>query len=168
MLEFSQNALPGDPLFILKRVTEKGMAVFISEEGQPKRNMELANRRLEELNEIAEKNEVKKLAPAINEYQASVSAAAKRLVKVERINKDIVAQAKKLEENKEKVEGVLATKIDTEEYDNALAGLVENEIKDLEERTLTDEQKEMLDEARVDLEAGNYAEALIKILNLSE
>ena len=167
LFEFSQTALPGEPLYPLKRISEKAQAIFVSQEEQPKLNLELANKRLEELSEIVEKNEVKKLAPAITEFQANAVLAAKNLAKVKKIDKEIVAQTKKLEENKERVEEILATKIEIEEYDNALAKLVEREIKDLESRSLTEEQQELLTEAKEDFEAGNYSEALVKILNLS-
>lgn len=168
LFEFSQGALPGEPLYPLKRISERGRAIFVSETEQPKLNLKFANERLEELSQIAQNNEVKKLAPAINEFQADVSKAAKNLVKVKKVDKEIVAQTKKLEENKEKVEKVLATKIETEEYDKALAQLVERLIQELEENTLTEEGQEILIEAKGDFETRNYSEALIKILDLSQ
>jgi len=165
---FSQNSLPGDLLYPIKKITERSQAVFVSEEELPKYNLEIANKRLEELNEIAQTNQVKKLAPAISEFQANISEAAKSLAKVKGQDVEkIVAQTKKLEENKKKVENVLATKIETEEYDDALAQLVESQIKDLEERTLTEEQMKILAEAKELYQAGNFAEALEKILLLS-
>jgi len=165
---FSQNSLPGDLLYPIRQITERSQAVFVSEEELPKYNLEIANKRLDELNEIAQTNQVKKLAPAISEFQANISEAAKSLAKVKGQDVEkIVAQTKKLEENKKKVENVLATKIETEEYDDALAQLVESQIKDLEERTLTEEQMKILAEAKELYQAGNFAEALEKILLLS-
>ena len=165
---FSQNSLPGDLLYPIKKITERSQAVFVSEEELPKYNLEIANKRLDELNEIAQTNQVKKLAPAISEFQANISEAAKSLAKVKGQDVEkIVAQTKKLEENKKKVENVLATKIETEEYDDALAQLVESQIKDLEERTLTEEQMKILAEAKELYQAGNFAEALERILLLS-
>ncbi len=41
-------------------------------------------------------------------------------------------------------------------------------IEDLETRSLTEEQEKLLVEAQEDFENGNYSEALIKILNLSQ
>jgi len=169
VFSFAQNSLPGDILYSIKKITEKSQAVFVSEKELPKYNLEIANKRLDELNEIAQTNQVKKLAPAISEFQANISEAAKSLatVKGQDVEK-IVAQTKKLEENKQKAEKVLATKIETEEYDNALAQIVESQIKDLGERTLTEEQMKILAEAKTDFSAGNYSDALIKILILSQ
>lgn len=172
VLEFSQKALPGDIFYPLKRITEKTQTIiiskFISDEQKSRNNLELANKRLDELNEIAKSNETKKLSPAITEFKITVSAAAKDLGKVKKVNKEILAQTQKLEENKAKVENLLATKIETEEYDNALSQLVEREIEDLESRTLSQEQEAVLLKAKEDFEAGNYSEALIKILDLSQ
>jgi hypothetical protein len=168
LFEFSQSALPGEPLYFVKRASEKAVASFTPQEQKSRVNLESANKRLEELNQIAQNNEVKKLAPAMNEFQANVSEAAKNLANVKKVDQGLIAQTQKLEENKEKVEKVLATKIETEEYDNALSQLVEREIQDLEERTLNEEQTATLQEAKADFEVGNYSEALIKILSLSQ
>jgi len=168
LFEFSQSAFPGEPLYFIKRASEKAVVSFTSQEQKSKVNLESANKRLEELNQIVQNNEVKKLAPTMSEFQANVSEAAKNLVNVKKVDEGLVAQTQKLEENKEKVEKVLATKIETEEYDNALSRLVEREIQDLRERTLNEEQTVTLQEAKADFEVGNYSEALIKILSLSQ
>jgi len=165
---FAQNSLPGDILYPIKKITEKSQAVFVSEKELPKYNLEIANKRLDELNEIAQTNQVKKLASAISEFQTNMSEAAKSLAKVKGQDVEkIVAQTKKLEENKKKVENVLATKIETEEFDSALSQLVEREIKTLESQTLTEEDESLFEEAKADFSAGNYSQALEKILILS-
>jgi len=169
VFSFAQNSLPGDILYSLKKLTEKSQAVFVSKEELPKYNLEIANKRLDELTEIAQTNQVKKLASAISEFQVNMSEAAKSLAKVKGgvdVEK-IVAQTKKLEENKQKIEEVLATKIETEKFDDALSQLVEREIKELESQTLTEEQKLLFEEAKADFSAGNYSQALEKILILS-
>jgi len=168
IFQFSQGALPGESLYYFKKIVERGQMILCSEEERPRVNLELANKRLEELSQIAEKNEVKKLAPAMDEFQAKVSEAAQNLTKVKKINKEIVVQIQKLEENEQKIEEVLATKIETEEYDDALAQLVEREILEMEEKTLTSEDELLLEKAREDFENGYFSEALVKILDLSQ
>jgi hypothetical protein len=167
VFSLAQNSLPGDVLYQIKKITEKSQAVFVSEEELPKYNLEIANKRLEELTKIAQTNQVQKMAPAIEEFQANVSETAKNLAKVKKVDEEIVENTRKLEENKEKVEKVLATKIETAEYDRALAQLVESQIEDLEGGTLTEVQQEILKEAKEDFETGNCSQALEKILILS-
>jgi len=166
LFEVSRSSLPGDPLYLLKRAVEKTRTVFVSNENKPKLDLELANRRLEELKEIAQTNQVKKLAPAINEFHSDISKAAKNLKKIEvstsspEVMKEIVDQTKKLKENKEKVERILATKIETKEYDVALSGLVNNLIRDLEKRTLTHQEEDILKQMKELYNEKKYSQAL--------
>jgi hypothetical protein len=165
---FAQISVPGDILYPVKRVGEKSQALFVPEEELPGYNLGKANKRLEELTKIAQSNQVKKLAPAISEFQANVSEAAENLKTVKDPNvKEIITEARKLEENKEKVESLGVAIGETEELDNALADLVEREIENLETGSLTEQQEELLERAKEDFEAGDYNQALEKILFLS-
>jgi hypothetical protein len=167
LLQFSQNALPGEMLFKLKKITEKSQTILSSEEERSALSLLLANKRLMELETITQENQVQKLAPAVNEFKLEVAEAAKNLANVKKISEEIVVQTKKLEENKAKIEQALATKIETEEFDNILAQLVEREINDLENRTLNEEDLQILQQAKEFFEKQEYSESLIKILELS-
>jgi len=167
LFQFSQNALPGELLFQLRKITEKAQTMFTSEQERPTLSLFLANQRLMDLATIAEEDQVQKLAPAVNEFKLETVEAAKNLATITEVNEEIIVQVKQLEENKEKIEQVLATKIDTEEYDNAVAQIVEREILALEENTLTEEEQEILKGIKEYFENGEYSEALIGILNLS-
>lgn len=168
---FAQNSLPGDYLFPLKKITEKTRAVFVSEADQPKVQLEFANKRLEELTEIAKTNQVTKLAPAIDEFQANVSEAAKKLVEIKEpektreAGKAVVAEIKKLEENKKKVESLGVVVGENKEIRDAMCQLTKREIKNL--GTLTEKQKELLAEAQEYLKEGKCSLAFEKILLLS-
>lgn len=164
---FAQNALPGDFLYTFKKASEKGQAVFVSETDKPKAQLELANKRLEELAEIAATHQTSKLASALNEVQASVIQAAENLKAPKKITKEIVEQTKKIEENKQKIEALGILIGETKELDNALAQLVEREIKDLESRTLSEEKAELLEQAKEDYTAGNFSAALEKVWLIS-
>ena len=164
IFSLAQNSLPGDFLYSIKKITEKGQAVFVSEEEKPAFQLKLANERLEELTKAPARN----LAPTLSEFQASVFQAAKEIVEAEKPNiKEIVQQTKKLEENKQKVETLGVVVGETEVLDTALAQLVEREIGDLETQTLPEKQQELLEKAKEDFEVGNYNQALEKILILS-
>ena len=165
VFSFAQNSLPGDILYSIKKITEKSQAVFVSEKELPKYNLEIANKRLDELNEIAQTNQVKKLAPAISEFQANMSEAAKSLatVKGQDVEK-IVAQTKKLEENTKKVEEVLATKILSQETEESLISFYKTQaemlINDLGNQTLTEEKEEILNQMKKLFEEEKYLETL--------
>jgi len=134
----------------------------------------LANKRLEELTKIAETNQVKKIAPALEEYQASVAEVTKKLVKVTATTSDPVVirelaeRTQELEKNKEKLEqtyGIAGLEI--KEGSNPMKVLVEWLINDLEKRTLTEEQSLLFETAKKDYEAGEFNESLEKLLILS-
>jgi hypothetical protein len=171
---FAQNALPGDFLYSFKKLTEKSQTIFLSETERPKVQLELTNKRLEELAKIAQTNQTQKLAPAINEFQASTVEAAKNLTKVAKseknpkIVKEVVFQTQKLEEQKKNIEALGIVVGESEELNSALKELVEGEIKDIENRSLSQEQKKILESAKSDFESGEYSEALTKIIALSQ
>lgn len=168
----AQNSLPGDFLFPLKKITEKTRAVFISESEEPNIDLELANKRLEEIYKIAQQNEVKKLAPAIEEYQRTVQKATKKISKIAATTsdpstiKEIAKKTQTLEKNKEILEKTFGIAGLEAEEANPTKVLIEWLIKDLSQRTLTEEQELIFEEAKKDFENENYSEALIKIQNM--
>lgn len=169
LLAVSQNALPGDTLYPVKKLTEKSQAYFVSKDKLAEVQLGMANRRLEDLNKIAQTSQTNKLIPALAEYQASISEAVKNLAQVKKTDiKEIVQQTKKLEENKQKAEALGVVIGGTNELNSALATLADREIKDLESRMLNEAQQELLAEAKENFEAGNYSQALEKILQATQ
>ena len=164
-----QDSLPGDLLYSVKKVAEQGQAKFlVSEQDIVHYKLEMANKRLVELTKIAEVNQVKKLAPAIAEFQANVAEAADNLIKAKDFNiKEIVADTQKLEENKAKIEALGIVIGETKDFDNAMKQLVERELEGIEEQVLGESQDQALIQIRQDYEAGNYSQALEGILFLS-
>jgi hypothetical protein len=164
----AQNSLPGDPFFALKKITEKSAMALTSDINIPTAQLQLVNKRLDELNTIAKTNQMKKLAVAIQEFQANISQAADDLVNAKNVNvKEVVLETKKIKETKEQVESLGVVVGNTDNLDNALLQLIERELKDLEMRSLTDSQKEIFKSAVSDFNAGNYSESLEKIWSLS-
>jgi soluble cytochrome b562 len=164
---FAQNALPGDLLFSLKKITEKTGAIFVSREEQPKAQLELANERLEELTKIAETNQVRKLAPAIEEYQASISQAAKatsQITKPQEVKK-IAPEIKKMEEGIQNLRSY-GVEIDDSEKEDLYKPIVEVLLKDLEDKTLTEDQKTILAEAKESYNLGDYSNALLILMEI--
>jgi hypothetical protein len=164
----SFTSLPGEPFYLIKKLVERGQTVFVPEEERPKLELELANKRLEELSKIAEKNDVKKLAPAINEAKESVAQATKNLVKSKKVDKEIVQKTLELEKKKQEVEKVLGTKILDEETENSTKIFIRDQIEYFESRTLTDEQKQILEKAKVYFEKGDFAKVLELLLTIGQ
>ena len=111
----------------------------------------------------------------MQEYQASVVQAAKDLAKASATTSDsavikkIAVQAQKLEEAKERLEKTYGIAgLEAQEGANPTKLIVEWLIKDLRERTLTEEQENLFGQAQQDYSEGNYSVALVKILQLSE
>ena len=175
ILILSQDSLPGDSLFILKRAMEKSQTLFVSQDNIAQVNLETANKRLDELTKIAKSNQVKKIAPALQEYQSSLAEAAKNLIKAAAttsdsiVIKNIALETQKLEENRAKLERIYGIAgLEAKEGENPTQLVAEWLIKDLEKRTLTDEQSLLFAEAKNDYENNDYNLTLEKILKLSE
>jgi chaperonin cofactor prefoldin len=165
---FSQNAVPGELLFAFKKATEAAQTAFISQDAQLKNRLELANKRLEELNKIAEENQSKKLAPAIEEYQASISKAAKvasNITKPEEARK-LVPEIKKLEGNLQNLKSYGVEVSNIENTENIYKPVVDVLLKDLENRTLTEEQQKLLTQAQETYETGNYPDTLTVLMQI--
>lgn len=167
-LGFAQTSVPGDLLYSLRKATENVQKAFVAEEDF---NIKNTNRRLDDLAKIAQTNSAKNLAPAINEYKASILEVAKSLTKAEENKKnikEIVKEVQKIEERTAKIKSLGIEIGGNEELDLALVKLISSEIKDLENRILTEEQFKLLEEVKKDVEEGNYAKALEKVLILTQ
>jgi len=169
LAEFSQGALPGDPLYSLKRISERTQSVFVSKEEQPKLQLELTNKRLEELNKVAEANQVKRLAPALNEFETTKIAAKKEVVnsiknksekEATKVAKDIASKLNEVNENEKKVYATLNIESTGGVEQTAEKAVVEILIKDAKNSTLTEEQKADLVKVEEYYKSGDYQEAL--------
>ena len=163
LLGFAQNSLPGDPLYSIKKITERAQTVFVAEEDLPRVQLELADKRLEELARVAQENRVKNLSSAINETKASISEANKNLAKA-----SSPAEVKKIvdeiEEKAQVINQTLGVAFGEEEIgelrQNSDKLYAEYLISDLETRTLTEEKAKILEEMEKLFEEGKYSEAL--------
>ena len=177
---FAQYTVPGDFLFSVKKITETVQVGISSAEEKPKIRLQLANKRLEELSQIAQRNEVNNLGPAIEEFQANISEAVHDLTVMDisvtssdpMVLKELADETEKLAENKEKVERVLGTAVgDTEELENILTQLEKKTaaylIEDLQARALSEKDRDLLEQAKEYFKSGEYSLALEKLWWLS-
>lgn len=179
LFSFAQTSLPGDFLYSLKKAGEKSQSFFVSEDHAIDYDLKIANKRLGELAEIAETNKIDKLASAIREVQQTMPQTTENLKKIIESEKDIesirgiVRETDKLEEQRQGIKalGIVLDRSQEEELEKTAqqlrAELVEREIKDLEKRTLTEEQEKILKSIKQDFEDNNYSQALDKIYFLS-
>lgn len=164
---FSGNSLPGDWLYPVRKITEMTKEMFLPKEEQTKFAFEIANKRLDDLTKIAQTNSTKNLAPAIDEVQTSVSRVAKNLseLKPETV-KSVIKDVKDIEQKTETIKSLGVEIGENVELDSALVKQIKIQVDDLEKSTLTEEQSKSLGEIKTDIESGNFAEALEKILLL--
>ena len=167
---FARNSLPGDLLYPIKKITEQTQKPFVPEK---EFNIKIVNNRLDDLASVAQSNSTKNLAPAINEYKASVSEVAKNLVKDETKKnpnelKKIVKEVQSIEKKTAEMESLGMVIGENIELDSALVQLIKLQVDDLEKRTLTSEQAESIGDIKADIEAGKYSDALEKVLNITK
>ena len=175
MFGFAQYTVPGDMLFSVRKMTEQSQA-FMSQENQLKSNLEVASKRLDDLTQIVKDKKIQNIAPAIREFQASISEATKNLIdNVNQKNpqsiKEIAIQVKKIEDNKKELQtyGVdLQATQESKDLNDALAPLVQHEIDDLEKTTLTEDQQKITQEVKDLYTDGKYSDALEKIFTINK
>jgi len=166
---FAQFSLPGHPLYPIKKITERAKSYFVPEKEKPAYQLELVQKRLEELKILAEKNETTKLPSAFKEVKETASQATKNLVKSKTIDPKVIEKSVEVAKIKKEIENkVLATNLGIEEKENPIKAMVEIIISDFEGRSLTKEQKEIFEKAKLNYQQGNFEEALILLQNLSE
>ena len=186
----SQISLPGDALHPVKKITETTHETIVKQEDKSEFYLALAGKRANELKEIVDTNQVKKLSPAIKEYQASLVKVTESLI--DAMTKDIepeqavvivqkTAELKQITEEMEQslgadigvgeMEGLEETTMAClrqgfETVDNRMAVVIAQQIQDYESRSLTEEQEKIFEEVKQFYEDKNYVGAFMKIRDL--
>ena len=167
--KISQNSLPGDALYPVRSVIEKATTG-----SDALASLEVAQRRLEDLKRVVEENKVKNLSQATQEFNLRVAEVSKGLLQLVENEPDKALQASRelvqLQKGKAQIEQILGAAIgkkETSKLTSATKILVEAELNDLVERTLTNEQEELLEEAIAAYQAEDYEAALEKIWMIS-
>jgi len=162
---FVNYTMPGDIFYPVKKIAEQTQQT----------PLQIAYNRSEDLVKVVKENKTQNLTPAITEYKASISDAVKNLTDTLAIGNDkksveeIINEVKKIQENQKQLETLGVNMGDTDEMselDSTLATIVENQIADLEETTLTEDQQTILVEIKDLYEQGKYSEALEAILQM--
>jgi hypothetical protein len=165
----AQASVPGDILYSVKKITEKGQSALLPADRKLAFEFKLVNERLNELNSIVNSNRTGKLASAVKEVNDSLNTVAGKL-KGEKVTKEIVKETGKINEVRNQIEEVLAIRISSDDTNQAFIDYykiaTEEIINDLRDRELNDEQIILLDKAVLLYEEGGYINALEVLLNI--
>lgn len=165
---FAQKSLPGDTLYLMKKTVERVQSVFVTEEELPMVQLELTNKRLEELAQVAKENRVENLPSAIDETRTSISEANKNLAKASSPAevKKIVDKIEKKAQTISQTLGVAFGEEELEELKQSSDRLyTEDLISVLESSTLTEEQEGVLSRMKELAGEEEYSQALILFHN---
>ncbi|MBU2540217.1 hypothetical protein KJ786_03590 [Patescibacteria group bacterium] len=166
---FAQYTVPGDLLFPMKKITEQSQSALLSLSDQSNYNLDIVNKRLGELAIIIKENKTNNIAPAVQEVKDGIAQAVKDISNSTNDFTNIATRVQKIQQTKREVEtlGVIMLQ-ESNNLNDALASLVENEIKVLSQlsdsETLTLEQEIRLVEVKAHYKKGEYMAALEKIL----
>ena len=161
-----QNSLPGDTLYPVKRATENIKSAFVKNDSSLA-SLETADTRVKELQQVAQTNQTSKLPVALQESNKALEKAASDISKkndkdnpqqTAKIMKKVIDINQSLNKTKSKLHipmpagKVLADRasqlVENSSSTQALAQIVEQEIKDKEQTALTPEGKKCLNSAK--------------------
>jgi hypothetical protein len=180
-LAAAQNALPGETLYPVKRATEKGVAMVLGRDKTPAANLQLAAKRLEEIDLISQKNLVKDLPAAFYEYKTAKAVAKKEVAALVKKNPDnagaIIKESsmamKDIRDKEKQVYGVLgldqnaSSSNDGSEAasDKIIAESLINYFK--KDAVLSQDQSQDLEQVKKFYDAGDYGRAVDYYLSSS-
>ncbi len=158
---FAVNTVPGDLLFPIKKIAEQSQAALTGQTGL-KNDVAVLSSRINDLAQVAKEGRTDNISSAINEINSNASELARSLknnpTKDLATLKDIATSLKTLAD----VPGTdLSQNSDVKDLYQAV---VQGQIADLQETTLTDDQNNILTQAEDLYNRGKYTDALEKIL----
>lgn len=159
------NSMPGDRLYAVKHAIENVKMSMKSGVAQSVAKVNQAEQRLTDLDNITKQseNQGNRLAAGISEVQKALSVASKELKNIPESQKaglveNIVSKISKIEKTTN------ASIIDNEssDYQEIYKLFIESEIKELtnNENNLTDEQKDLLSQAKESFDVHDYNKAV--------
>jgi len=164
---FVNYTMPGDMFYPVKKIVEQT---------QSQTTLQIAYNRSEDLVKVVKENKIQNITPAITEFKASISDAVKNLTNSlsnDNSKDSVVAvleEVKKIQKNQKELETLGISISGTEEMselDSVMAIIVEDQIADLELATLTEDQEQVLIDAKDLFEQKMYSESLEKILEIN-
>jgi hypothetical protein len=173
----AQTASPGEALYHVKRITEKGRMALTSQDNKQDFNLLLAHRRLDEVSNIVKKNEIEKLSLAVKELESMKSKIQKDFVQsieskpkeeVIKIARNFAPSVLEMEDKEDLLIGSLGVKVESELASSTAKNLAELLIEDYQERSLTENDQKKLVQAQEDFSKENYRSALRNVLEIGQ
>jgi len=162
------NSLPGRSVFLgIQKAITKNSPIVNSGNKDPKASLEQANQQLAVLLEKLTAGESQEnLAVVINNYKSTVSEAARNLAneKDQAKLKELVTEVKKLEDKEELMRSLGIQFEENYEKDLALVQLISEQVKILERKELSKENRARLLQVKDFAVNGYFVEALDLIL----
>ena len=170
------ESLPGDALYPLRTAAEQVSLRLSAVEERPFLEFDLAQQRLSDLKIVAERNSLKNLPAAIQEFEANALKVSEGFLQIVENQPKKALQASRqivqLQKEKSEVEQILGTKIGEEQEEeivkDAMRTLVEYEVAYLETRSLSEEQEQLFEDVKISIEEEDYITALEIIWTLSQ
>lgn len=177
----SQSALPGQPLYSVKKATERGLAIVTGQDKNPAANLLLAAKRLEEIDIISQKNLIKNLPAAFYEYKSAKAAAKKEVAAMVKQNpanagaivKEAGLAMKGIDEKEKQVYGVLGLEQNASSTSDVSEAVSDKEIVNSlidyfkKGAVLSEEQTNDLEQVKKLYGENNYGQAIDYYLNSS-
>lgn len=162
---FASRTMPGDLLFPIKKIAEQSQSALTGQTNL-RQDAAILNSRINDLARAAKQGKINNIPSAISEVDANASVLAKNLKDNPSVDsktiKDIAISLKTLAS----VPGTDLT--ENSAVKDLYQTVVENQIKDLQKTTLTDDQQEILKEAEDLYGREKYTDALEKILLINK
>lgn len=162
LIGFAEHTMPGDLLFPVKKIAEQSEAALI---GHPNSVARLS-KSISDLAQVAKEGRTGNIPSAISEVNANASQLAKDL------KNNLITDSETIEkiavglQTLAYVSGTdLSESMDIKDLYRVVA---QNQIADLEKATLTEEQEEILAEAKDLYEQEKYKQAFEKILMINK
>ena len=162
---FSLKSNPTEMLSSIKEAVEDSQMVFMSGEQKVNYNLNKASQQMDDLTKAVQEKDENKITPVLNDYKASISAAAQSLTSETDKNKikESVARVKELENKESLIQSLGVVLGENPDKDLALVKLISDQVKELEAmKDLSPENKR--NNVHVEGDKRNNAQMILNVL----
>lgn len=160
VIGFAQYTVPGDTLFPVKKLAEQSQANLLGSSAVAQ-NIATLNSRVQDLAQVTKSGKSDKVSSVVGEIKTNATELA-AAVKNKQVD---LAETKEIVQTLKVLADVKGTDVSADPgVQDLYQALVEAQLADLDQATLTEEQSEQLEQAKQLADEGSYSEALEVIL----